>query len=195
VKLGTRGYQQRARAAATTENTDRILSAAFELFIERPFDQITLAAVAERAGLGLQTVIRRVGTKNGLVEAVNAWLGPQIAEGLGAPRDGDPADVAADFRRHYDQWAPVIERTLTQADSAPALQANAENGRAAHRGWLSETFAGALAGAPEPDVLRARLVAVTGVELWLVLTRHEGLTSDQAEQAVADLLTALLTGK
>jgi AcrR family transcriptional regulator len=194
MKSGSRAYRQGARAAATTENTERILSAAYQLFIERPFDQITLAAVAERAGLGLQTVIRRVGTKDGLVAAVNEWLGPQITE-LGEPGGpaADPAAVAAAFRRLYDRWAPAIERTLSQADSSPALAANAENGRAGQRAWLAAAFADALAGAAAPAVLRARLVALTGVEFWLVLTRHEGLTPEQAEQTVAILLTATLT--
>ena len=195
MKSGTRAYRQGARAAATTENTERILSAAYELFIDRPFDQITLAAVAERAGLGLQTVIRRVGTKDGLVAAVYEWLGPQVADGLGEPGGpaADPAAVAAAFRRHYGRWGPAIERTLTQADNSPALATNAENRRAGHRAWLDAAFAGALAAATEPAVLRARLVALTGVEFWLVLTRHEGLTPEQAEQTVATLLTATLT--
>ena len=193
MKSGSRGYRQSARAAATSGNTERIMAAAFELFIERPFDQITLPAVAERAGVGLQTVIRRVGTKDGLVAAVDAWLAPQVAaEGLGAPDDSDPAHVAAAFRRHYDKWAAAIERTLTQADSSPALAANAESGRAAHREWLATAFADALASSPDPDLLRGRLVAVTGVELWLVLTRHEGLTPDQAEQTLRTLITATL---
>jgi AcrR family transcriptional regulator len=193
MKSGSRNYQQSARAAATSGNTERIMAAAFELFLERPFEQITLAGVAERAGVGLQTVIRRVGTKDGLVAAVNSWLAPRVADdGLGAPGNPDPAHVAAAFRRHYDKWATAIERTLTQADSSPALAANASSGRAAHREWLGVTFADALATARRPDVLRGRLVAVTGVEHWLVLTRHEGLTADQAEQTLRMLMTAIL---
>lgn len=194
MKSGSRDYRQSARAAATSGNTERIMAATFELFIERPFDQITLAAVAERAGVGLQTVIRRVGTKDGLVAAVNEWLAPRIADGgLGPPGNPDPGHVAAAFRRHYDKWAAAIDRTMTQAGSSPALAANARNGRDAHRGWLATTFAAALAASAEPEVLRGRLVAVTGVEFWLVLTRHEGLTADQAEQTLQTLITAILT--
>jgi AcrR family transcriptional regulator len=195
MKSANRGYRQSARAAATSGNTERIMAAGFELFIERPFDQITLAAVAERAGVGLQTVIRRIGTKDGLVAAVNAWLGPQIAaDGLGPPGDPDPAHVAAAFRNLYDRWAPAIERTLAQADSSPALAANAESGRTAHREWLAATFAAALTASPAPETLRGRLAAVTGVEIWLVLTRHEGLTAGQAEQTLRTLITAILEG-
>ena len=51
-----RSYVQRDRARATAANTERILEAALELFAEQPFEKITLALVAERAGVGVQTV-------------------------------------------------------------------------------------------------------------------------------------------
>jgi AcrR family transcriptional regulator len=190
----TRQYRQAARADAASRNTERILGAALELFIERPYDQITLAAVAQRAGVGLQTLIRRVGTKDGLAEAVGAWIAPQVAEDLGTPPGPDPARVAAAFRRHYQRWAAVLDRNLTQQDSSPALAANAEGGRRAHREWIEEAFAEPLAALAEPvrSTLRARLVAVTGVELWLVLTAHEGLTAGQAEDTIAMLVRAAL---
>ena len=79
----TRTYVQRDRAKAAEANTRRIYEAGLALFTERPFDQITLGAVAERAGVGLQTVIRRVGTKDGLVRAVGTWMVPQISAARG----------------------------------------------------------------------------------------------------------------
>lgn len=190
----TRTYRQRARADATSRNTERILDAALELFVERPFEQITLAAVAERAGVGLQTLIRRVGTKDGLVEAVGAWVGPQVAEDLGEPPGADADRVAAAFGRHYRRWGALLQRSLAQEDSSPALKANAEAGRQAHRAWIATAFADRLdALTPaERDVAQARLVAVTGVELWLVLTQHERLTADQARRTVSILIRAAL---
>src|SRR5215212_3887747 len=94
-QTASRPYRQRRRAEAAEANTERILQAALDLFVERPFDQITLGAVAERAGVGLQTVIRRVGTKDGLVRATNEWAGRQVQETRGEPpAGGDPRAVA-----------------------------------------------------------------------------------------------------
>src|SRR5438874_3100195 len=104
MKAAVRPYHQRTRAAGAEANTERILRAAHDLFLERPFDQVTLAAVAERAGVGLQTLIRRVGTKDGLARAVNAWIEPQVAADRGAPDSADPAQVAAAIARHYERW-------------------------------------------------------------------------------------------
>jgi AcrR family transcriptional regulator len=189
-----RGYTQTARADAAEDKTRRIRQAALELFVELPYDQLTLHAVAERAGVGLQTVIRRTGGKDGLVAMVAEWAGPQVAALLGEPDSDDPAVVAGAFARQYETWALVNERTYTQRESSPALAAYAEAGRRAHRDWVRSAFADRLAALPRARRTRvlARLVAVTGVELWLVLTAHEGLTAGQAEDTIAMLVRAAL---
>lgn len=190
----TRPYRQGARAEAAQERTERILSAALELFVETPFDQITLAAVADRAGVGLQTLIRRVGTKDGLAAKVNEWVGPQIDVDRGPPESDDPLRVAETFARVYTRWGAVIDRSNRQQDTSPALAAGAEAGRRSHREWIATAFAGPLGQLPAADRrrVRAQLVGVCGAELWQVLTTNESLTRDEATTAVAGLIRATL---
>jgi AcrR family transcriptional regulator len=188
MKETTRPYRQRSRAAAAEANTERILRAALELFQERPFDQITLAAVAERAGVGVQTVIRRAGTKDGLIRAVRSWVAGQVAESRGAPLSADPAAVAAVLERQYEQWGAVTERTLHQEDVSPALAESAAGGRRAHREWLQAAFAEPLSAAGDRESMLARLIAVCGVEVWLVLRRDGGLSAARTREAVARMI-------
>jgi AcrR family transcriptional regulator len=194
-KDAVRPYRQQQRAARAEANTERILQAGFDLFLERPLDQITLAAVADRAGVGLQTLIRRVGTKEGLIRAVNEWAGPQVAADRGAPTSADPSAVAAAIARHYERWGEATDRTLRQSDASPALAENAAGGRRAHREWIDAAFHDFLAplDAEARRRLRARLVAVCGVELWLVLRRDEGLSVPEARDVVADLIAGSLS--
>lgn len=192
----TRTYQQRRRAESADANTERILAAGAELFGERPFDQITLAAVAERAEVGVQTVIRRVGTKDGLVRAVNVWLVPQIEGARGEPDVSDPAVVAERLARQYERWGQVTDRAIRQQDVSPALAEVAAAGRQAHRAWTAAAFAAELdrrRPADRHDLL-GRLTAVCGVELWLVLRNDEGLSVEATRAAVADLIAACLGG-
>lgn len=188
MKTAPRHYRQSRRAAAAQANTERILQAAIELYAERPLDQIALADVAERAGVGLQTVIRRVRTKDGLMQAVDAWMAGRIGAARGEPVS-DPAAVAAALARQYEAFGAVIERTLHQEDASPSLAAAARGGREAHAAWIDTAFADAIAGRP---LLRAQLIGVCGVELWLVLRRDAGLSPDRARDAVAGLISALL---
>lgn len=191
-----RPYRQGARARATAENTQRVVDAALELFLERPFEQVTLKAVAERAGVGLQSVVRRVGTKDGLMAMVNDCVGPQVAATLGDPATvSGPADVANRFCAHYEQWGRLIERTLHQRDVSPSVAANAERGRMAHHDWVVAAFADALdeVGPTARKRLTARLVAVTGVEVFQILRRDEGLPLADARVALTDLVSGCLT--
>jgi AcrR family transcriptional regulator len=194
MKTAPRVYVQRGRARAAEANTERILTAALELFAEQPFDRITLAEVAERAGVGVQTVIRRVGTKDGLVRAVNAWVEPRVGAARGDPVSADPDAVAAAVARQYERWGALIDRTLRQEDVSPALAESADGGRRAHRAWIDAAFADLLAAVPAARRrrLRAQLVGVCGVELWHVLRRDEGLSAPAARAAVADLIAACL---
>ncbi|OHV31567.1 TetR/AcrR family transcriptional regulator [Pseudofrankia saprophytica] len=193
-----RPYRQRERAVAAEATTQRILTVGLELFTDRPIDQITLAAVAERAGVGLQTVIRRVGTKDGLVAAVNAWVGPMIGAARGAPDTAEPAEVAARVASQYERWGAVIRRSLSQEDISPAVAGTATDGRLAHRAWVEAAFHDQLAtrlaaaGPPARDDLLGRLLAITGVEFWHVLRQDAGLTVEASQAAVADLIAACL---
>jgi AcrR family transcriptional regulator len=186
----TRTYRQGRRAEAAHARTEAILEAAVALYAEKPFDQITLAEVAERAGVGLQTLIRRVGTKDGLVRAANAWTAERVGAARGEPHSADPDVVAAQLARQYEAWGATIDRTLRQEDLSPALAVGAQAGRVALDAGVETAFAAAIAA--RGPRLRAQLIALCGVELWLVLRRDVGLPADATRDAVADLLRAVL---
>src|SRR4051812_6419475 len=159
----TRPYRQGRRAEAAEARTEAILEAALEAFEARPFDQITLAEVAEQAGVGVQTLIRRVQTKDGLVRAVNEWAVERIGEARGEPDSSHPDAVATALARQYERYGTLIDRTIRQEELSPALADGARGGREAHRAWVETAFADAIArGGP---ALPGQLVALCGVEL------------------------------
>src|SRR5262249_4056980 len=62
-----------ARAEAAERTVARIHEAAADLFRSRPFPEVTLQAIADAAGVTLQTVLRRFGSKEQLfISAANA---------------------------------------------------------------------------------------------------------------------------
>src|SRR3954468_1168649 len=65
-----RPYRMRARTEAAERLSSEILDAAFELWLERSYDEITLQEVADRAGVSLSTVMRRFGSKEGLLGTI-----------------------------------------------------------------------------------------------------------------------------
>jgi AcrR family transcriptional regulator len=188
--MKTRPYRQGRRAEAANARTEAIMEAAVALYAERPLEQITLADVAERAGVGLQTLIRRVQTKDGLIRASNEWTGERIGAARGEPGSSDPDVVAAALARQYEPWGALILRTLSQEDSSPALAEGAQAGRVAHALWVETAFAAEIAA--RGPRLRAQLIALCGVELWMVLRRDVGLSADETRDTVADMIRRLI---
>ena len=181
-----RPYRQRRRAEAAEANTERILQAAHQLFEERPWDQITFATIAERAGVGTQTIIRRFGTKDGLARAVNEWAAPQIRAARDVPVGAPPAEVAAALA------ATTSAGARARPHAAPAGRV-ARAGRGGRRRPRRAPRVGRARVPPSapPDTF-CRLIGVCGIELWLVLRRDAGLSLGAARSAVADLIAATL---
>src|SRR5690242_3415503 len=69
MQRAKRAYRMTLRAASTERTTARIFDAAAALFAELPFADVTVQAVADRAGVSLQTVLRKFGSKEALFEA------------------------------------------------------------------------------------------------------------------------------
>ena len=72
MKSKRRPYRMGARAVAAEQTGLRLVAAMQALFAERPYPGITLEATASRAGVTLQTVLRRFGSKAGLLAAAAA---------------------------------------------------------------------------------------------------------------------------
>src|SRR3712207_509407 len=86
-----RPYRMTARAEASEATGQRILGAAQQLFGELPYDQVSLQTVAERAGITVQTVLRRFVSKEQLFAAAADVTSQQIR----GERDAAPVGDAA----------------------------------------------------------------------------------------------------
>src|SRR5215217_4333056 len=101
-----RPYRMQARAAAAAATGERILDAAVAVFWQRPVDDIPLEEVARRAGVSLQTVIRRFGGKQGLFAAA----AQRETERVRRQRDRSPAlrALADQGRAYHAAWCERV---------------------------------------------------------------------------------------
>jgi AcrR family transcriptional regulator len=185
-----------ARAVAAAATGERIMDAAVEVFWELPTDQVSLDEVARRAGVSVQTVIRRFGGRDGLVAAAAARETERVR---GQRDEAPPGDVAGAVRvlvDHYEAMGDRVLRLLAEEQRSAGLRPIADIGRTVHREWCARVFAPALAGRAGAEHQRrlAQIVAVCDVYTWKMLRRDAGLSRRQAELALAELLTALVGG-
>lgn len=182
----------RGEAAAATR--ERILDAAVELFWERPGASVSLHEIAARAGVAVQTVIRRFGGRDGLFAAA----GEREVERVRSQRDEAPAgDVRAAVHvlvEHYEQLGDRIGRLLADEHRVPGLPELADSGRVFHRAWCARVFGPSLEplGGVERDRLLAQLVAICDFYTWRLLRRDSSLSRRQTELALVELLQGVL---
>lgn len=191
---GGRGYRMTARAQSAAATGERILDAAIALFWEGPTDQIVLREVAERAGVTVQTVIRRFGGREGLLAAAGERQ-IRATEAERAVPVGDVEAALSALLDHYEHSAAGVLRLLAAEESSPVLAEFAQQGRRLHREWCRDVFAPFLAHLTGVHHERrlAQVVAVCDVYTWKLIRLDAGLSRRQTHLAIAELLEPLLT--
>jgi AcrR family transcriptional regulator len=189
-----RQYRMVARAEAAEATAERILDAAIQLFWERPTDQIPLDDVANRAGVSVQTVIRRFGGKEGLLAAGAVRESARVRSQRDQAPAGDVAGAVKVLMDHYEDLGDRVLKLLAEENRIPGLREIADQGREYHREWCARVFSAALAGLPSADRGRrlAQVVAVCDVHVWKLLRHDAGLSRDQTELALVELLEPVI---
>ena len=188
-----RAYRMGARAEAAEETRLRILDAVIGLHMERYYDQVSLKDVARRAGVTVQTVLRRFGSKDLLIDAASEVARERVIRQRGEAPVGDIAGAVENLVDHYEEWGENVLRLLAQEDRISAFRRTTEAGRALHYEWVERTFEPMLAQRDGEDRRRlmAQLVAVCDVYVWKILSLDLGLSREQTELAIREMILAL----
>jgi AcrR family transcriptional regulator len=188
-----RPYRMKARAEAAEATRTKILDAAEDAFEELQFDEITLTAVAERAGVSVQTILRHFESKDTMFVASLLHTGAKMAGDRGVVPVGDLEQVVDELVDHYEQHGNRVLRMLSQEDREPVLKQLADLGRAYHLEWCKQAFGSALRGLPRTERERrvAQFVAGTDIYTWKLLRRDRGLSRRQTKLAMRELLEPL----
>jgi AcrR family transcriptional regulator len=191
----TRTYTMTARARATDETRRRILQAAFDLQSRHLASEIGLEAVAGRADVSVQTVLRHFGSRAGLFEEAVLFARDQIAEER-RPPVGDVAGALRVLVDHYEKRGDLALMMLAQETTYDEVRQMSDRGKAMHRAWVAEVFAGALDGLDPAGrgELVDLLVVATDVYAWKLLRRDRGLSRAQTEHRIHTLVSAVLAG-
>jgi len=191
-----RPYRMRARAQGVEATRERILHCAYELWIEQPYEAVTLEAVAERAGVSKQTVIRQFASKDELAVAVVDWQRPREEAG----RQTEPGDVETALSRllqRYEAMGDANTRVLELERSIPAIHYLLSQARESHRSWVEHVFGPFLpkrSGAARERRIMA-FYAATEVYLWKLLRRDFGLSRAETTAVFHELVGALVDRK
>ncbi|WP_457206496.1 TetR/AcrR family transcriptional regulator [Nocardioides sp. P5_C9_2] len=193
-----RAYRMTARAEAAEQTGERILDAMLGRYAEVPYDRIRLEDVATDADVTVQTVLRRFGSKPGLLVATIERELVRLAAERGAALGEAPADTVHALVGYYEDHGTLILKMYAEAHQAPGVPELAARARDYHVGWCREAFAGAWADGPDETTRARRLaqvVALCDATTWRILRVDGHLSAQETEQALLELLLPLLPAR
>ena len=182
----SRAYDNTKRAKQGEETSLRILAATESLVRQKALADLTLAEVAELAEVTVQTVIRKFGGKDGLLEAMANVVRHRI-QTQRSQMPGNDFEAALDnLIQHYEAEGDLILRLLSQESTSTFAAHAAAEGRAFHREWVQRTFDDELQPATEAKV--DALVVATDLFTWRLLRRDLGRSVAQTREVMMLLI-------
>ena len=186
----TRTYQKKKRAQAEAETRRRIVEAAIALHTTVGPARTTISAIADKAGVQRHTVYSHFPEEHTLFAACTShWasLHPfPPAESWEAATD--PLHRLSLALRHVWAWyadvEPDLELFSRDAALVPAVQADMTR-YAEHLAAVADRLA---ADIGDSKVVRAAVGHALAFETWRSLVRREGLTTDDATDAMLALV-------
>jgi AcrR family transcriptional regulator len=196
--LGTidrRQYKQVARDEAQQRTREALLEAAIDEFYADRWSKVSLAALATRAGVTKQTLLRHFGSKEGLLIGALVRSAAQVLDERWNAPVGDVDGAIENLLEHYEAWGGRARRLGAWQDAPSVLAKLSRAGRQVHYQWIEFVFAPQFEDLQEAGSsrLRAELIVVCDVQTWWILAHDlelgraevKSILTSMAERAIA----------
>jgi AcrR family transcriptional regulator len=172
----------------------RLLDAAWERFSALPYESVRLSDIAADAGVSVQTLHTRFGSKKELfTAALQRWMEAQGTARRDA-RVGDIEDIVRVLYDNYDDQGAVGLRIIAEEDRIGAVHDYIEVGRLWQRHWVAHVFEPSLAAASPRarSDLHEALIVACDILTWRLLRLEMGHPTADARRIVRGMISALL---
>jgi AcrR family transcriptional regulator len=199
-----RSYSSAKRAHQARETRRSILQAAQELFVTNGYAATTMQAIAERAGVAVQTLYAVFGTKRELLrqliestitggeEPLPMAERPESRAVAAEPDERRRAEMdAAVGRSIIERVAPVVRVAQEAAASDPELAAMMEQVKSARREEMIAAvplLAGTGRAHPDPEEAAATLYVLYSPQVADMLIGDYGWSPERYEKWLAQML-------
>ena len=181
------------RARQVARNDRKIMSAMSDLWLKLPLSEITLDKVSERSGVTVRTILRKFGSKEGLLKACIENDGNRFIRGRMQVTPGDLHGILDALLEEYERMGDALIRTLTVEYHFPSTHELLQKARSIHREWCALVFAPYL---PSPasdqyETVLSAFIAGTEFYLWKLLRRDLGKSPEQCREIFMYTLESL----
>lgn len=164
------------RAEQVARNDRKIIDAMAELWLELPMSELTLEKVSQRSGVTVRTILRKFGSRDGLLKACIAHNGEQFTRKRMQVTPGDLPAILDALLEEYEHMGDALIRTLTVEYEFPVTQSLLKKARKFHREWCATVFEPFLpdSASGQYEMILNAFIASTEFYLWKLLRRDLG---------------------
>jgi AcrR family transcriptional regulator len=188
--IDRRQYKQVAREQAQQRTRDALLATAIDEFYGERWNETSLTALAARAGVTKQTLLRHFGSKEGLLIQALVRSATQVLDERWSAPVGDIDGAIENLLDHYEVWGPRARRIAAWQDAPSALAKLSQAGRQMHHQWIEFVFAPQLAGLDAAVFarLRAELIVICDVQSWWILAHDLKLGRSEVKTVLTGMV-------
>jgi AcrR family transcriptional regulator len=190
-----RAYDMTNRSDAEGGTRRRVAEAALLLFKERDYDDVSLNEIARAAGVSHQTVLNHCESKAGVLMAAGDLFSEQIRNLEVDAVVGDVSSVVHTTCIRYEVLGDANARWAAMSTRAPEVAEGLAKGRSGFQSWLEEMLGDLMPSDEDPAERRRVLLglhAALDVFTWKLLRRDLGLSQEQTETQLTDLVLGVL---
>jgi AcrR family transcriptional regulator len=192
---GRRPYKKVARAESQQRTQDALLDAADEEFYEGRWKQTSLEALAARAGVTKQTLLRHFGSKEGLLLKALIRSYSQVHDQRWSAPRSDVEGAVDNLLDHYEAWGKRSLRIGAWLDEGPPMLAKlSQAARQVHYDWIEYVFGPWLAQLDKEarERRRAALIALCDVHTWWLLVHDLGLKRAEIRATMIEMIEGVV---
>lgn len=181
------------RAKKVSRNERKIMNAATQLWKDLSIREITLDSIADMAEVSVRTLIRKYGSKEGLIEECIKKDAGEIEKRRNEAEVGNIPNIIDHLMHEYEEFGNAIIRTLAVEDDLKIAKRLVQEGRRYHMNWCAHVFSPFL---PEEDekTYNEKLLsfyAATDLYLWKLIRKDLQQSKESCKAVYLNLILGL----
>ena len=179
-----RTYTMSRRAELVALNDRKIMDSMIDLWLDIPLSELSLEKIAQSSGVTVRTILRKFGSKEGLMKATVEHNHERFTEKRMQVTPGDLPGILDALLEEYERMGDALARTLTVEYEYPSTKKILEKGRHIHKEWCTRVFEPYLPAKSSDryEPLLTAFIASTEFYLWKLMRRDLGKTPEECRE-------------
>ena len=171
-----------------------IIKALGKLWTQYSINDITLDMIAREANVTKRTILRKFGSKEGLLTESLSYDPADISAKRNHAKPGDIDDILNTLLSNYENIGEAAIRTINLESELEVARQIGVKGRKLHRNWCKKVFAPFLPNSKSPnfEIQLTSFISVTEIYLWKLMRKDLKLSKKKTFAIFKNMLEGVI---